>query len=232
MTVIMTKLISGRIRGNFIIHNLYFTTICLIFVAKINNPTSFTMPVIRKELCDMTIEELWDLFPIVLTPHQPHWREWAEDEVGLLSVLLARCNPVINHIGSTAIPNIQAKPIIDLLVEIPPEINLTEVRDIMERNGYICMAAGPTRMSFNKGYTPDGFAEKVFHIHLRVIGDNDEIYFRDYLRVHPESAYEYETLKLSLLPKYRNNRDGYTEAKTNFVTETTRRAKQSALKRP
>lgn len=48
-------------------------------------------------------------------------------------------------------------------------------------------------------------------------GDNDKILFRDYLIANPESAKEYETLKLSLLPEYRNNRDGYTEDKTEFV---------------
>ena len=72
-------------------------------------------------------------------------------------------------------------------------------------------------MSFNKGYAPVGYADKVFHVHVHRIGDNDEILFRDYLIAHPESAKVYEKLKLSLLPKYKNNRDGYTEAKTDFI---------------
>ena len=87
------------------------------------------------------------------------------------------------------------------------------------------MSASDSRMSFNKGYTPDGYAEKVFHIHLRYSGDNDEIYFRDYLRSHHELAREYETLKQSLLPRYRHDRDGYTEAKTEFVRRITALAK-------
>ena len=66
-----------------------------------------------------------------------------------------------------------------------------------------------------------GFAEKVFHIHVRAYGDNDEIYFRDYLIAHHEVAKEYESLKLSLLPEYRNNRDGYTRAKSEFVKRVT-----------
>ncbi len=61
-----------------------------------------------------------------------------------------------------------------------------------------------------------GYADR-FHVHVHRTGDNDEILFRDYLIAHSESAKEYETLKLSLLPEYRNNRDGYTEAKTEFV---------------
>ena len=72
-------------------------------------------------------------------------------------------------------------------------------------------------MSFNKGYTLGGYAERVFHVHFHVYGDNDEILFRDYLNRNPALAHEYETLKLGLLPRYRNDRDGYTEAKSGFV---------------
>lgn len=189
------------------------------------------MSAIKKELRDMTLEELWELFPIILTPHHPQWKQWAEDGIGLLSKILGDFSPIITHIGSTAIPDIQAKPIIDILVELPPEASQREIRRIMEENGYICMSISPKRMSFNKGYTPDGFAEKVFHIHLRESGDNDEIYFRDYLRANPDVAHKYEALKLNLLPKYRHDRDGYTLAKTQFVIEITRRAKREATAR-
>lgn len=165
----------------------------------------------------MTLEELWELFPIVLTPHNPQWSVWAEKEMRLLSSLLVKYHPIISHIGSTAIPDIQAKPIVDILVEVSPEIEWQPIIERLERNGYICMSESGTRISFNKGYTHAGYADKVFHVHVHRIGDNDEILFRDYLIAHPESAKEYETLKLSLLPEYRNNRDGYTEAKTEFV---------------
>lgn len=101
----------------------------------------------------------------------------------------------------------------------------------MESAGYICMSVTDTRMTFNKGYTPRGYAEKVFHIHIHVIADNDEIYFRDYLLTHTDVAREYETLKLGLLPKYRNNRDGYTEAKTDFVKRITDLAKSHSGKK-
>lgn len=170
-----------------------------------------------KSLEEMTLKELWELFPIVLTPHQLQWKEWAEEEIGSLTAMLADYKPVINHIGSTAIHDIWAKPIIDILVEMPSDVNFNAVRTMMETHGYICMSVSDSRMSFNKGYTPKGFAERVFHIHLRQSGDNDEIYFRDYLISHPTVAKEYEALKLSLLPKYKHNRDGYTEAKTEFV---------------
>ena len=166
-----------------------------------------------KDLKDMTLKELWELFPIFLAPHNPDWHEWAREEIIALSDLLEDHSPIINHIGSTAIPGIQAKPTIDILVEIAPDADWQRVRAMMEDAGYICMSFSDNRMSFNKGYAPVGYADKVFHVHVHRIGDNDEILFRDYLIAHPESAKEYEKLKLSLLPKYKNNRDGYTEAK-------------------
>lgn len=179
----------------------------------------------RKTLKDMTLTELWQLFPIVLTPYQPQWKYWAKVEIDVISTLLSEYAPIINHIGSTAIPNIQAKPIIDILVEIAPNADWQRVRATMEDARYICMSVSENRMSFNKGYTPEGYAEKVFHIHFHVVGDNDEIIFRDYLNSHPEVAHEYEKLKLSLLPRYKHDRDGYTDAKTGFVRNIVRLAK-------
>ncbi len=180
-----------------------------------------------KSLSDMTLEELWVLFPIELVPHKGHWAQWAADEIGLLSKLLSDFQPHINHIGSTAIPGIHAKPIVDILVEMPEGADWNEARKILESSGYICMSVSDGRMSFNKGYTPEGYAEKVYHIHLHPCGDNDEIFFRDYLRAHPESAKEYESLKQSLLSICRNNRDAYTEAITLFVkTIMTRRRRE------
>ncbi len=78
---------------------------------------------------------------------------------------------------------------------------------------------------FNKGYTEKGFAEKVFHLHLKYIGDNDELYFRDYLMEHTDVAKEYERMKLRLWKEYEFNRDGYTNAKTNFIRKYTEKAK-------
>ncbi len=171
----------------------------------------------KKRLEDMTLEELWQLFPIALEPHNAIWSHWAHEEIELLSSLLTNFHPVINHIGSTAIPDIYAKPIVDILVEVPADVSYAEVKATMTADGYICMSESGERMSFNKGYTPDGFAEKVFHIHFHRLGDNDEILFRDYLIANPSAAKEYERLKLGLLPTFKHNRDAYTDAKTPFV---------------
>lgn len=176
----------------------------------------------------MSLEELWKLFPIILSPHNPEWKIWADNEIQSLSALLAPYySPTINHIGSTAIPDIMAKPIVDILVEMPDDCDWREVKNILEESGYICMSESVQRMSFNKGYTPAGYADKVFHIHIHATGDNDEIYFRDFLWRNPSVAKEYETLKLSLLPKYRNDRDGYTEAKTYFINRVMTSAKRN-----
>ena len=165
----------------------------------------------------MTLEELWELFPIVLAPYNPHWTDWAEEEMDKLSNTLQDFDKRITHIGSTAIPGIMAKPIVDILVEIPSETDKEKIRNIMESAGYICMSVSDTRMSFNKGYSPRGYEERVFHIHFHHKGDHDEIYFRDYLINHPDKAKEYELLKQRLLPTYKHNRDAYTEAKYQFV---------------
>lgn len=174
------------------------------------------MPV-GKSLKDLSLDELWKLFPIAIVPHNPQWKLWAEEEIAVLSEIIADYSPMINHVGSTAIPTICAKPTIDILVEINPESDWGMVKNRMEAHGYICMSTSEKRMSFNKGYTPDGYAERVFHIHFHANGDNDEIYFRNYLINNLTVAKDYEKLKLSLLPEYRNNRDGYTRAKTDFI---------------
>ncbi len=169
----------------------------------------------------MTLQELWKLFPIVLAPHSVKWKRWANEEIEIISRLLSAYSPIINHIGSTAIGNIYSKPIVDILVEVPNQAQFGEIKAVLEGVGYICMSVSENRISFNKGYTPAGYAERVFHIHVHRYGDNDEIYFRDYLNSHPKVAEEYESLKLGLLPQYKHNRDGYTEAKTKFVKEVT-----------
>ena len=166
-----------------------------------------------KKLSEMTLEELWQLFPIFLTEHNDMWDTWYDEEYQRLSVLLSGIKARISHIGSTAVENIWAKPIIDILVEIPLESDISIVKDLIVQNGYICMAENAQSISFNKGYTENGFAEKVFHLHLRYWGNNDELYFRDYMNDNPMIAKEYEKLKLSLWKSYEHNRDGYTNAK-------------------
>lgn len=175
-----------------------------------------------KKLSEMTLEELWALFPIILTEHKACWAQYYAEEAAELKRILPT-ETIVNHIGSTAVGGIWAKPIVDILVEAKG--NLPDIAVTLRNNGWIKMSESETRISFNKGYTENGFAEKVFHLHLRHIGDNDEIHFRDYLIAHPDIAKQYEELKLKLREKFEHNRDGYTDAKSEFIAKYTMLAK-------
>ena len=102
---------------------------------------------------------------------------------------------------------------------------MLDYKALIINNGYICMSQSENGLSFNKGYTENGFAERVFHLHLRYLGDNNELYFRDYLIEHPDVAKEYEELKLKLWKQYEHNRDAYTNAKTELVNKYTKEAR-------
>lgn len=176
-----------------------------------------------KPLSELSLEELWQLFPIQLIEHQSYWKDWYQTEKAYLLPLLPEAVK-IHHIGSTSINGIWAKPIIDILVESSVN-DFEKIESKLVCNGYICMAKSGNRVDFNKGYTQDGFARKVFHLHLREFGDNEELYFRDYLNEFPGIAKAYEKLKLSLWKPFEHNRDGYTENKTPFVHEYTLKAR-------
>lgn len=178
-----------------------------------------------KRLTEMSKEELWELFPIILTKPDPRWRTWASDEISFLNQLLISVDCKLYHIGSTSINGIWAKPIIDIIIAVKSISLFIFVRQILIDTGYICMSQISDRMGFNKWYTSSGFADKVYHIHLRQWNDIDEVYFRDYLNLYPDVAKEYEALKLSLWKEFEHDRDGYTEAKTSFVTHYTKLAK-------
>lgn len=180
-----------------------------------------------KSLEDMTLEELWQLFPIFLREHQLEWKDWYEEErLRLLSFFPEYQIVRLSHIGSTSVETIWAKPIVDIMLEIPIETDMAIIRDLLLQNGYLLMSESQGRMSFNKGYTPSGFAKRVFHLHLRYEGDHDELYFRDYLQEHPAVAKNYEQLKLSLWKQYEHNRDAYTDSKTDFIKKYTKEAKK------
>lgn len=178
-----------------------------------------------KILSEWPLEKLWEMFPVVLEPHRACWRTWFEEEAAQLRAHLPD-GAAIHHIGSTAVPGICAKPIVDLLVEIPRGDTLTRCRPLVERCGYLCMSEVPDRIDFNKGYTPRGYAERVFHLHLRRPGDRDECLFRDHLLRNPAVARAYEELKRTLAARYRHDRDAYTTAKTDFITRHTQNARK------
>ena len=173
----------------------------------------------HRELLNLPIDTLWTLFPITLVAHSEHWAQWYEEEKQQLETLLADQAVAIHHIGSTAIPGIRAKPIIDILVETVDLDALHQAATILDDNGYLPMNGRDTRITFNKGYTLQGYAERVFHIHLHLLYDRDEVHFRDQLLAQPELARAYENLKIELLQQHPHNRDAYTRGKTAFVNK-------------
>lgn len=180
-----------------------------------------------KNLSNMTLEELWELFPIFLVEHDDTWRHQYAEIESRLAELLSGC-PVerISHIGSTAVDGIWAKDIVDVMIEFPAAADLGKAAEMLESAGFTVMSSEDERISLNLGYTNEGFAEKVYHIHLRHAGDNDELYFRDYLNAHPQVAKEYEALKLRLWKEFEHDRNAYTEAKTRFIKAVTAKARQ------
>lgn len=175
----------------------------------------------------MTLEELWELFPIFLVEHNEKRNRYYDEIEALLKEALSEC-PIesISHIGSTAISGIWAKDIVDVLIEVSKGSDMGRTAKALEENGFILISAKTGRVSLNRGYAKEGFAEKVFHVHLRYAGDNDELYFRDYLNEHPHVAKEYEALKLRLWKQFEHDRDAYTHAKAEFIEKWTSEAKR------
>ncbi|MBE6049803.1 MAG: GrpB family protein [Clostridium sp.] len=181
-----------------------------------------------KELSEMTLEELWELFPIIIKEHNPEYKLWyKEEKMNLLSEfsdIILR----INHIGSTSVKGLKAKPTVDILMEISQNSDISDVKDKLSAMGWILISSSEEefRQVYNKGYTKYGFAEKVYHLHVRYKNNWNELYFRDYLIDHPEVAKEYEKLKLKLWKEFEHNRDAYTDAKSEFILSYTKKAKE------
>jgi len=188
-----------------------------------------------RQLEEMSREELGKLFPIIIAPYNPLWADLYVTEKNMIEKAIGPSNIVrIQHYGSTAIPGIQAKPTIDILLEVSDNIDTKELIEKFAEIGYKYSPQKnnpPPHMMFMKGYTINGFAGQAYHVHVRYSGDWDEIYFRDYLILHPEVAKEYENLKLKLKEKYEYDREAYTWGKSEFIKEVTEKAKKELHKK-
>lgn len=178
-----------------------------------------------KKLSEMSNEELWKLFPIILKEHNSEWADWYNSEEKLLYEIIGKDNIMrINHIGSTSVNGLLAKPTVDILLEIADDFDVDKLVGILKQYGYICMteqSRNPLDLTLVKGYTESGFAKKVFHLHIRYFGDWNELYFRDYLRINKDVANKYGNLKIRLKEQYEYNRDAYTNAKSEFISKYT-----------
>jgi len=171
-----------------------------------------------------------------IVPYDPRWPILFEMERNHLRAclpedLLGR----IEHFGSTAVPGLSAKPIIDILVEVADE-NLAKrkIVPILESQGYDYFwrpSFGDDKPPFYSWFIKrDAAGRRSHHIHM-VEPDSelwDRLLFRDYLIVHSETARAYADLKFRLARDHHGDRIAYTRAKTEFITEITAIAKSEA----
>ncbi|MCB2291379.1 GrpB family protein [Clostridium sp. CS001] len=184
----------------------------------------------EKQLDEMNTEELGRLFPIIISEHDPMWRTLYLSEKKNIEQMIGLSNIVrINHYGSTSVPNLYAKPTVDILLEIQNDMDTKRIISLLKGIGY-GYSPQPDKpaphMMFMKGYTPNGFSGQAYHVHVRYSGDWDELYFRDYLILHPDILEEYGKLKLQLKERYEFDREGYTSAKSNFIESITEQARK------
>lgn len=135
----------------------------------------------------------------------------------------------IKHFGSTAVPGLAAKPIIDMLVEITSlEETKKQIVPLLEAAGYDYFWRTDVSPAYAWFIKRDSKGSRTHHIHM-VEADSklwERLYFRDYLREFPEEAKRYEDLKRYLSEQYPNDRLAYTEGKTDFVVAVTEKAKR------
>jgi len=185
------------------------------------------METLEEKIRRVTVEEVavvpYDLrWPILFEMERSHLRAC------LPKKLIGR----IEHFGSTAVPGLAAKPIVDILVEVADlEETKRRIAPILEGQGYDYF----WRPSWDDDRPPyyawfikrDSNGIRTHHIHMVEAHFEhwDRLLFRDYLIEHPDVAREYETLKLRLSEKHGGDRVAYTKAKTDFVLDVTCKAK-------
>jgi GrpB-like predicted nucleotidyltransferase (UPF0157 family) len=163
--------------------------------------------------------------PPVIADYDPRWPSLYEEERACIFEAIGKTLVDIQHVGSTAVPGLAAKPIIDIMPGIRSLADAPRIIGPMERLGYQYIpeyeAELPERRCFRK---PAGEAFRgrgTYHVHVVETTSQfwkRHIAFRDYLRAHPEAAREYGELKRRLAAEYGRDREGYTEAKTEFIT--------------
>jgi len=172
---------------------------------------------------------------IAIRSYDPNWpKRFEAEKEHLLACLPPDLIGRIEHFGSTAVPGLAAKPVIDMLVEIA---DLTETRrrivPILEAQGYDYFwrpSWGDSTPPFYAWFIKrDTQGSRTHHIHMveSTFDHWDRLFFRDYLVEHADLAEEYGRLKTRLARAHPNDRVAYTEAKTDFITRVTALAKRS-----
>ena len=156
--------------------------------------------------------------PIHLAPYDPDWLRLFEQERDRLApVLLPWLAGPIEHIGSTAVPGLTAKPVIDIMAGVRDLPSSLPARDAVAALEYVYFPYRPDVMHWFCKPSP---ARRTHHLHLIPVGSQlwaDRLAFRDHLRAHAEAAAEYAELKAALARRHRFDRESYTDGKADFI---------------
>jgi GrpB-like predicted nucleotidyltransferase (UPF0157 family) len=174
---------------------------------------------------------------VALVPYDTRWPElFSREKEHLLGCLPNDLIQRIEHFGSTAVPGLAAKPIVDMLVEVTDlEATRARIVPVLKAQGYDYFWRpthgddGPPFYAWFIRRDP-GSGARTHHIHMveRDFVDHwDRLLFRDYLIEHPQAAREYQSLKLRLASAHPNDRVAYTKGKTEFILRLTELAKQA-----
>jgi GrpB-like predicted nucleotidyltransferase (UPF0157 family) len=151
----------------------------------------------------------------------PTWPDQFAAESRAIKQVLRPLAPCVEHFGSTAVPNLPAKPIIDIFIILDEVSVWPQLVTPLVSLGYIYWAENPRpdRMFFVKGMPPFG-RRRSHHVHVRTLADTaTELDFRDWLRGHPADAARYAKLKYELVERFKSDRDAYTAAKGEFIQQ-------------
>ena len=166
---------------------------------------------------------------IYLEEYDVRWPERFAVEAAQMQDVFGAANVIaIEHFGSTAIPGLAAKPVIDLLVIVRSLAEAKNAVETMRGLGYAYWYDNPRpdRLFFVKGLPPNG--QRTHHVHVAEPGSDKAqsgLLFRDYLRAHTDARDAYATLKRELASRHQSDREAYTEAKTDFVNAIVEKAK-------
>jgi GrpB-like predicted nucleotidyltransferase (UPF0157 family) len=160
--------------------------------------------------------------PIVISDYDPAWVDRFEGERELLAEALRPHALRIEHVGSTSVPGLAAKPIVDIAVSLRTLTVIPDVRILLAALDYRHRGEEgmPGRHCFCKPISPPGRAHRVAQLHVTQVGSNDfrnHILFRDYLRAHPDARDEYAALKRTIAAEVDDDIAAYIAGKTSFV---------------
>lgn len=155
---------------------------------------------------------------IEVVPYQTEWQMLYQKEEAMIAALLKETLIRSFHIGSTAVPNLKAKPIIDILLVVSDLEALDTFSDAFEALGY--EARGEFGIE-GRRYFIKGGDQRTHHIHAFRMDNFTEIerhlVFKEYLCAHPIACQEYEDLKSRLAVEFPNDNEGYCDGKDAFI---------------